>query len=116
MLLISVIDPKIFDVCVQATNLVFSVSSFSRSDAVSVGFVFESDGFHQTTFRLRHLAIWTQDAMLASWSHSDIMSSEPGGYFRAIERLRKSCVVEGPITMHFGSALTYLAAESTPSL
>ncbi len=41
----------------------------------------------------------TQGEVLASWSIAERINSEEGGRFRMRERLEKSWVVEGPITM-----------------
>lgn len=84
---------------------------------MSFGFVVEFDGFHHTTFRFRHFAICTHDARLASWSQRERISSEDGGYVRAMLRLRNSWVVEGPITMLAGKgALMYFAAVVMPAV
>jgi hypothetical protein len=66
------------DACVHVTSTVFSESSSSRSEASSLGFSFDF-GTHHFTARLERLAMSNQEAMLASWSIFERISSEPGG-------------------------------------
>ena len=57
--------------------------------------------YHHFIVTLRSEARVTQLAMLASWSRALTMISEPAGKWgrRAMLRLRKSCVVDGPRTL-----------------
>lgn len=55
---------------------------------------------------VHHFIVWdwrearrTQEDMLASWSRDEMISSLWGGRERIWERLEKSWVVEGPITV-----------------
>lgn len=85
--------------CVQATSFVFSLSSFFSSSTSSLGLVREEE-LHHLTVHWRQDASCSQEATLASWSSFERMISEPGVTWskRAVERLRKSWVVEGPMT------------------
>lgn len=56
-------------------------------------------GVHHFRTRLWSFDMRTQAEMLASWSSAERMISEPAGKERVWERLAKSCVVEGPITV-----------------
>lgn len=101
MALMSWIVPRTLDACVHVTSLVRSESSGFRDSGVSLGFeVVRSSAspVHHLMARFERAAMETQGAMLASWSNLERMSSSPGWNFRAMDKLRKSWVVEGPIT------------------
>jgi hypothetical protein len=66
------------EACVHVTKTVFSESSSSRSEASSLGFSFDF-GTHHFITRLDRFARSTQEAMLASWSIFERISSEPVG-------------------------------------
>jgi len=96
--------PRILDVWVQVTKQVSLVRSGFNDSGVKCGFVLESLGCHHLILRPRVEARKTQDAMLASWSTTEQIISAEGPWFlmygsRERERLRKSWVVEGPITV-----------------
>ena len=97
MALISWMVPRMLLVCVQATRRVCSERRGFSDSGVSCGFSL-SAAPHHLMVRLRAVAVWTQGAMLASWSRRERISSEPGGKESAEERLRISCVVEEPRT------------------
>lgn len=91
--------PRMLLVCVTATSFVRSESRGCRVGMSKVGFVFEG-GVHHFTFSWRHFAAWSQAATFASWSSFERIISSPGCRWScsAVERLRKSWVVDGPIT------------------
>lgn len=102
----SVMVPRMFDVCVHATSRVFGVRSLARSSGTSFGFeVVLAEGTHHLIVRLRQAASWIQEAMLASWSSLLRMISSVGRVVRAVETLRKSWVVLLPKTISEGWAL-----------
>lgn len=82
---------------VQVTSLVLGESSGFSDSGVSLGLVVGGTVHH---FRVRFfcLAMATQEAMFASWSRLETTSSSPGEKLMAMDRLRKSWVVEPPIT------------------
>lgn len=75
----------------QVTRRVLVLRSGRRVAVVRWGLVLGS-GFHHLMVSLRMEANVTQEAMLASWSRADMMSSEEGRRLgrRDRERLRKS--------------------------
>lgn len=85
------------DACVHVTITVFLDRSSFRSDASNLGFslVF---GSHHLIVSFWRAARATQEAMFASWSILEMISSDPAGNSRAKERLRKSWVVDDPRT------------------
>ncbi len=97
MALISWIVPRMLDACVHVTMTVLGESKLGRSDARSLGFCLVL-GFHHLMIKLRRAARSTHDAMLASWSILEMINSDPAGQLSALERFRKSCVVEEPRT------------------
>ncbi len=81
----------------QVTNAVFSLNSGRRLSGVNNRDSF--DGVHHLIVWLPIAASRTQGEVLASWSIAERTSSEEGGRFKMSERLEKSWVVEGPITV-----------------
>ncbi len=81
----------------HVTNAVFSLNSGRRFSGVNRRD--SLDGVHHLMVCLPSAASRTQGEVLASWSIEERMSSEEGGRFRIRERLEKSWVVEGPITV-----------------
>jgi len=99
MPLMSWIVPRMLLACVQVTRRVRSESNSFRSSGYSFGF-WRFLGIHHFRVKLLRSARLTQEATLASWSIPETISSSPGWTFKAYERLRKSWVVDGPMTSH----------------
>lgn len=107
MAAISWIVPKMLEACVHVTSTVFSVSRSLRSDASSLGFV-PALGDHHLMVRFWRAARSTQEAMLASWSTLEMMSSEPAGKESAKDKIRKRDVVEDPRTAYCKYSIEFM--------
>lgn len=100
--LMSWMVPRTLEAWVQVTSLVREERRGLRESGVSLGLVVGST-VHHVRVRFLRAAMATHEAMLASWSSLETMISSPGENLRAMERLRKSWVVEAPMT--FGEQL-----------
>lgn len=99
----SLMVPRIFDACVQATNLVFGDKSFFRSSISILGVLLGAQ-VHHFTVSPKRSAMKVHGSMLVSWSNFESMSSSPGRQSIALARFLSNCVVEGPITTSHQSA------------
>lgn len=81
MALISWIVPRMLLAWVQVTSFVFSERSSFKSWASSLGFSLVL-GFHHLMVKFWRAARETQEAVLASWSIPERISSEPAGNSR----------------------------------
>lgn len=111
--LMSWIPPRMLEAWVQVTRAVLGVRRGRRVEGVrsrlflfllsSLSFLllvlWVVSGFHHFTVWFCKAARRSQGEMLVSWSIWEIISSERGGRERIWERLEKSWVVEGPITV-----------------
>lgn len=88
-------------VCVQVTSFVLFDSNGRKLSAVSFRSAGSWDGVHHLRVRFRILASRTHEEILASWSMEEQMISASSGKDRAkaCDRLEKSWVVEGPMTI-----------------
>lgn len=96
MALISWTEPRTLLACVHVTRRVLGDSKVVRSAGESRGLVDLAWGVHHFSARFRRLARSFQGAMLASWSIEEMMISSPGWKGNVYDRLRRSCVAEGP--------------------
>lgn len=75
----SVMLPRMLEVCVQATSFVFGDNRGFREEGVRRGLLGEEEeGDHQIILQDRQVAMASQDATFASWSRVERMISEPG--------------------------------------